>query len=551
MMRSGNGGADDTRQRRKSGILPAGAEASSHPNRRDVMLAAPAAAVVATASVPPLAQAQVPAAAPAVPPATPAPTQHPASAALATRAVEASRATILRISREVWANPELSLREEKSSAIHVRELEAAGFRVTKGVANIPTCFVAQWSQGSGGAKVGFLPEYDALPGLGNAAEPRQVAGPTGAEVGHGCGHNVLGAGCTGAGLALKRMMEETGTPGTVRVYGCAAEEGGGGKVFMTRDGLFDDLDAALAWHPAPIAGTGAVSMAANNAMKVRFFGRTAHAGNSPWDGRSALKAAELFAHGVNLMREHVLPTTRLHYIYENAGVAPNVVPDFAQLWMTVRDRDRAHVGALTDWVKQIAQGAAMATQTRAEVDVYLGLHPLLPNDALIALAHRHLSATPLDWTPEEQAFARNVQKAMGLPETGMATRVLPILGEINAGGSTDVGDISFVTPTGLFAWPTLPLGISLHTWGVTACGGMSIGDRAALATARILAGMGHDVLTDPALRDAARADLRRRKGDYVYVSPLPPDRIRPEGIPPHLLKTGEDEIVSPLRMLGG
>lgn len=512
------------------------------PGRRSVLGAASgAAASVASPSLV-LAQAPTPPSSPGAP---------PASAGSAARAVESLREPILRISREVWANAELSLAEQRSAAIHVRELREAGFSVTTGTANIPTAFLAEWKQGSGGPVIGFLPEYDALPGLGNAAEPRQAPGPNGVEVGHGCGHNLLGAGCTGAAFALKAMMEQDRTAGTIRVFGCAAEEGGAVKVYMVREGLFQDVDAALAWHPAPVAAIGAISTAANNGIRIRFHGRTAHAGVEPWAGRSAVKAAELFAHGINLMREHVQPTARLHYIYASAGVAVNVVPDLAEVLLTIRDRDRQNVVAMTEWAKQVAEGAAMATQTRAEFEVFSGVHPLLPNDALIAAAHRHMSVTPPEWSTEEQAFAKAVQKAMNLPERGLAARVLPVLGEITTGGGSDCGDVSFVTPTVLFGWPTMPLGVSLHTWGVTACGGMSIGEKGALASARILAGLGQDLMTNAELRAAAKADLERRRGDYRYVSPLPDGQRQPPGIPAHLLKTGEDEVVSPLRTLPG
>jgi aminobenzoyl-glutamate utilization protein B len=323
------------------------------------------------------------------------------------------------------------------------------------------------------------------------------------------------------------------------------------KVYMARDGLFNDLDAVIAFHPAPIAATGEVRMNATDNAKVRFTGRTAHAGNAPWEGRSALKAAELFAHGIQLMREHILPTARIHYIYENAGVAPNVVPDLAQIWIVIRDADRQKVVAMTEWMKQIAEGAAMATQTRAEVDVFFGMHDLLPNRPMIAATHRHLLANPPDWSAEEQAFARACQKAMGVAEQGMATQVLPILPRIQAGGSTDIGDISYQAPVGIFGWPTLPTGIGLHTWPVTACAGMSIGDKASLATARIMAGLGFDVMTDATLREAARAELLRQRGDAPYASPLPASRRQPLGLPDHLRKTGEDEVVSPMRAAPG
>ena len=467
----------------------------------------------------------------------------PASSAAAAEAVAAVAETILRISREVWATPELSLAEERSHRIHLRELEAAGFATrSRGTSGIPTAFISEWSQGSGGPVIGYLPEYDALPGLGNAAEPRQTPGPTGAEVGHGCGHNMLGAGCTGAAIALKRMMQADGTPGTVRVYGCAAEETEGAKVYMARDNLFTDLDAALAWHSAPFAGAGNVRLAAFNQIQIRFHGRTGHAGSAPWEGRSALKAAEMFGVGVQMMREHILPTSRMHYIYEAAGEAPNIIPDFAQVWMVARDADREKLGALTEWIGQVAEAAAMATQTRAEFEIFFGAHDLLPNDPLARHLYRHVLAVPIEFSDEEQAFARGCQREMGVPEAGMATRPLPFIEDVSAGASSDLGDVSFQVPMGVFAWPTLPVGIGLHTWPVTACGGMSIGDKGSLATARILAACGHDLMTDAGLRKAAMDDFRARRGDAPFVSPLPEDRKRPLGLDPHFIKTGSEEI---------
>ncbi|WP_205963441.1 amidohydrolase [Roseicella aquatilis] len=514
----------------KRGLRPSG--------RREVVLGVAGTAMAAGsgATAPGAAQAPAPPTALALPP----------SSRAAGRAVAELRDPILRISRGVWAKAELSLAEVLSHAIHLRELEAAAFRVTsRGTAGVPTAFVAEWRQGSGGPVIGYLPEYDALPGLGNAAEPRQAPGPTGTDSGHGCGHNMIGAGCTGAALALKRLMEAAGTAGTVRVYGCAAEETEGAKVYMARAGLFGDVDAVLAWHPAPVAAAGLVRMNATNNAKIAFRGRTAHAGNAPWEGRSALKAAELFAAGVQAMREHILPSARIHYIYENAGVAPNVIPDFAQLWITIRDLDRPKVEAMTAWLRQIAEGAALMTQTRAEVDVFFGMYDLLPNEPLARHLHRHMEAVPLEWSAEEQDFARACQRAMGVAERGMATSLLPFIENGAAGGSTDIGDISHQVPTGVFIWPTLPLGIGLHTWPVTACAGMGIGDRATLQTARILAAAGFDLMTDAALREAARADLRRRReGLPAFVSPIPTSRTGPLALPPFLTKTGGDEVVS-------
>ena len=476
-------------------------------------------------------------------PTAPASTSVPPSSAIAARAAGDVRDAILRISREVWAVPELSLNEIKSHQVHIRELDGAGFRITsRATAGVPTAFIAEWSQGSGGPVVGYLPEYDALPGLGNAAEPRQTPGPTGAEVGHGCGHNMLGAGCTGGAIALKSMMEAARTSGTIRVYGCAAEEVEGAKVYMARDNLFADVDAALAWHPAPFAGAGVVRLAALDKIKVIFHGRTAHSGNSPWEGRSALKAAEMFGIGVQMMREHLLPTARVHYIYEAAGVAPNIIPDFAQIWIVCRDVDRAKVEAMTEWLRQIADGAAMATQTKAEFDLFFGAHDLLPNEPLARHLYRHIQAVSLEWTAEEQAFARACQREMKVNEDGMSPRPLPFLSDVSAGASTDVGDVSYQVPCGVFAWPTFPMHIGLHTWPVTACAGMSIGDKASLNTARILAAAGFDLMTDAALRLAAKDDFRRRRGDAPFVSPLPPARRQPLGLDKFFVKTGSEEL---------
>jgi aminobenzoyl-glutamate utilization protein B len=513
------------------------------PDRRVVLAALGAGGALATAAAPAVTLAQAQGAPPSQTQGGP-----PASAAAAARAVGEARDAILRLSREVWATPELSLAEVKSHQIHIREIEAAGFRITsRGTAGVPTAFTAEWSQGSGGPVIGFLPEYDALPGLGNAAEPRQTPGPAGSDVGHGCGHNMLGAGCTGGALALKRMMEASRTPGTVRIYGCAAEETEGAKVYMARANLFADVDVVLAFHPAPFAGAGTVRMNATNNVKVMFRGISAHAGNSPWEGRSALKAAELFASGIQNMREHIMPTARVHYIYEAAGVAPNVVPDFAQIWITIRDISRDNVNGMTDWIRQIADGAAMMTQTKAEFDLFFGMYDLLPNEPLARLLYRHIEAVPLEWTAEEQAFARACQREMKVKEDGMATKPLPFITNVSAGGSTDIGDISYQTPAGVFAWPTLPLNIGLHTWPVTACAGMSIGDKASLNTARVLAAAGFDLMTDAALRETVKADFRRRRGDKPFVSPLPPTRTKPLTLPAFLVKTGGDEVFSGVR----
>ena len=320
-------------------------------------------------------------------------------------AVEQATPVIERIANEVWQFAELSLQELRSAQLIMDILQEQGFTITsKGTAGVPTSFIAEY--GSGTPILGLLIEYDALPGLGNEPVPYREPRKDQVTSGHGCGHNLLGAGSVGAAIALKNVVAEQKIPGTIRVYGCAAEETEGAKVYMAREGLFNDLDAVLHWHPTSSAEVSNYRSTAANSIKIEFFGRGAHAGGTPWLGRSAVHAAELFAHGINLMREHVEPTARLHYIYESAGLAPNVVPDYARLSLYVRDCDRAHVEASTAWVKQIAEGAALATQTSAKVLVYTGIYDLLPNSPLAERMQAHLEHIGIPVFSEEETSIR-------------------------------------------------------------------------------------------------------------------------------------------------
>lgn len=466
-------------------------------------------------------------------------------------AVAARREGILKISREVWAKPAVGLREQAAMEVHIRALEAAGFRiVSRNSGGHPTAFVAEWSKGNGGPKIGFLPEYDALPGLGNQAVAEQRPTTDGVTDGHGCGHNMLGAACTGAAFALKAMMEAQGINGTIRVYGCGAEETQGAKVYMARAGLFNDLDAALAWHPFTEAGAGLLQTAANRSIKFKFKGRTAHAGIAPWQGRSALDGAELLTHAVNLMREHREPTARLHYIYEMGGTAPNVVPDEATIYMKARDATTPLLEETMAWLQDAAKGAALAAQVECDVQVFAGVAELIPNEPLARRIYEHLVNTPLQWTEEEQGFAKRLQAAAKLPESGMATQHLPFIPLMTAGGSTDCGDISWNTPTGLFGWPTVPRGIAFHTWQVTAAGGMSIGDKATIQVAEILAATGLDLMTDADLRARAKADLQKRTDGKKYVCALDPNQKEPVGMPDYLKKDGRDELTQGINSNG-
>jgi len=448
------------------------------------------------------------------------------------QAVEQATQVIQRIANEVWQFSELSLQEIKSAQLIIHILQEHGFTITsKGTAGVPTAFIAEYGYGT--PKLGFLVEYDALPGLGNEPVPYREPRKDQVSSGHGCGHNLLGAGSIGAAIALKNVLIEEKIPGTIRVYGCAAEETEGAKVYMAREGLFKDLDAALHWHPSPSAEVSNYRSAAVDQLKIEFFGKGAHAGGTPWLGRSAVHAAELFAHGINLMREHVEPTARLHYIYESAGLAPNVVPDYARLCLYIRDCDRAHVEATNAWVKQIAEGAALATQTTAKALLYTGMYDLLPNSPLAARMQANLEKVGVPiFTEEEQAFARELQRNYGVEPEGMALEIMPLGDDnISMGFSTDVGDVSWNVPTMGCGMPTMPLGVSVHTWAATACHGMSIGLKGALQAARVLAWTGFDIMTDAELRQAARADFERRIKERPYVSPLPPEMKQPLELP--------------------
>ncbi len=440
---------------------------------------------------------------------------HPSLAA----AVDQVSPTIIAVADQLWNFAEIAYTEVRSSALLKQVLQAHGFTLTHAtVGELDTAFVAEY--GTGAPIIGILAEYDALPGLGNTTDPVPTPRPDGQTNGHGCGHNLIGAGALGAALALRAVLHAEQLPGTLRLYGTPAEEGGIGKVLMAQTGVFHDLDACLHWHPAHLTGTFTLKTTANAKLKIEFHGKTAHAGMSPWLGRSALHAAELFAHGVNLMREHLEPTARVHYIYTRAGEAANIVAEYAALQLAVRDATVAQVQQATTWIEQIAAGAALATQTRSTTTVQAQVHDLLSNTPLAERAYAHLQQLmPISYTDAELDFAHAIQQALHVPQQGMNTKVL-FPQEISIGGSTDVGDVSKITPTMGIAVQSLPLGVSLHTWAATACHGTSIGHKAAITAAHALALLGYDLFTDAGLRAAARADFEQRmQGSRYEISP--------------------------------
>jgi len=452
--------------------------------------------------------------------------------------VDARQDRLVQLSQSLWRFAETSLREVRSAEAMIAFLEEEGFTVERGVADMPTAFVATW--GTGSPVVGILAEFDALPGLSNVVATHKEPLAPGAP-GHGCGHNLFGTASAGAAVAAKAVMETHGISGTVKLFGTPAEETVIGKVYMARDGVFDGLDAALDWHPSDHTGVDFSRTRAMNNFKVEFFGATAHGASDPWNGRSALDAVELMNHAVNMLREHVRPSTRIHYVIEDGGGAPNVVPDYARVWYYVRDLDRDGVESTYQWVLQAAEGAAMATQTTHEVNFITGVHAYLLNRPLSELLDRNLRAVgPPRWTDEEQAFARAIQQATDKPEEGMFEGIEDLPDEeIPAqGGSTDVAEVSRLAPTAKLRVASTPVDAPWHAWPVVATSGMSIGHKAMLTAARVLGAAAVEIMVSPDVVQAARQAFAEKMAGQPYETPLPegqrppvPDEIRE--IAPH------------------
>lgn len=453
------------------------------------------------------------------------------------KAVDKVQPVIEEAAMTLWKHSELSLVEFKSSAYLMKMLEDNGFTITsKGTAGVPTAFVAEYGEGK--PIIGIMTEYDALPGLGNEPVTKKEPRKDGVTSGHGCGHNLIGAAGLGTALALRNLIEEHKTTGTIRVYGAAAEEAEGAKVYMAREGVFNDVDAMLHSHPHNIAGQWYARTAAVGMLHVEFKGKTAHAGLEPWKGRSALDAVELFTHGVNMMREHVEPTARLQYIIPKGGSAPNIVPDFATVKMFYRDIDRAHVEKSMIWLKQIAKGAALATQTETLAVDYFGMYDLLPNTAMATRMQQHLETVGIpSYTDEEITFAKNIQKSAGVDPTGMTKNIVPLPEQVpTMGGSTDVGDVSWITPTMGTFMPTIPENIGVHTWMATSSHGTSIGVKGAVNGAKIMTATGWDLLTDEKLLTEVQAEFKKRTEGFIYKSSLPDFIKEPVLLPENMKK---------------
>ncbi|MGV2497717.1 amidohydrolase [Pelagerythrobacter aerophilus] len=438
----------------------------------------------------------------------------------AVEAVDAQYDRTERVARQLWEWAEVGYQETKSSALLQSELEANGFTVKKGVAGIPTAFVAEY--GSEGPVIAVLGEFDALPGLSQSASPLREA-VTGKHAAHACGHNLFGAGSLTAAIAVKQWLEATGTPGRIRFYGTPAEEGGSGKVYMTRAGLFDDVDIAIHWHADDENSAAAQTSLANRSAKFRFRGRSAHAAGAPEQGRSALDGVEAMNMMVNMMREHTTMDSRIHYVITEGGTAPNVIPDFAEVFYYVRHSDTAEVEAMWKRLEAAAQGAAMGTGTEVEWEIIHGNNPLLVNETLAKMMDAKLRRVGgVEYTAEERAWAERLSKSLG-----DAAEPLASAGEIQpykkslGYGSTDVGDVSWATPTVGLRIATWVPGTSAHSWQSAAASGTTIGYKGAQLAAKTMTLAAIELYTNPELRAQARAEFDAARGEnYEYRSLL-------------------------------
>ena len=428
----------------------------------------------------------------------------------------------------LWSFSETAMLEYKSAEKLIEHLEAEGFSINRGVAGMPTAFTATY--GSGAPSIGILAEYDALPGVGNAPAPGRQPREDGVTSGHGCGHNLFGAASVGGAIALKRTMDSQNLTGTITLYGTPAEETLIGKVYMAKAGLFDDLDAVVEWHPGLVTGVNNQPGLSMNNFEVEFFGQAAHGAADPWNGRSALDAVEMMNFGVNLMREHIKPTTRIHYVMPNAGEAPNVVPEYAKAWYYVRDVNRQSVNDYYSRILDIAKGAALGTRTEHKVFLITGVHEYNLNRPLQEAVQANLEAVgPPIYTDDEQQFAKQLQAYLEIEEEGYSTEIKPLKDEpeMPSGGSTDVAEVSYITPTVGFSVTTAAAGVPWHSWATSSCHGTDASVKGAQIAARVIALTGVDLLTDDNLLEDAQAFFMEKTGGATYQSPIPVDQAPP------------------------
>ncbi|MEE9428923.1 MAG: M20 family metallopeptidase [Paracoccaceae bacterium] len=451
--------------------------------------------------------------------------------------VEKSQERFHALSDEVWATPETCYAEKQSVAAHIAELKHQDFKVTENVADIPTAVMGE--AGEGGPVIAILGEFDALAGLSQQADLAEQSAIVDGANGHGCGHNMLGSAAMLAAVALRDWMRETGTPGTVRYYGCPAEEGGAAKTFMVRDGMFDDVDIAISWHPSSIPGVIRGSSLANCRIDFTFEGQASHAAASPHLGRSALDAVELMNVGINYMREHMPDAARIHYaLIDGGGISPNVVQAKAVVRYVVRDQTAPEMMKLLARVRKVAQGAALMTETKVSDQILAAVSNLIDNEPLVEVMQRNLDLLgPPPFDKNDRAYAKKFQATMGADNiasafemAGVPQRDGLVLADfivpadapaVSLAGSTDVADVSWIIPTVQLWGANYAIGTPFHTWQMVAQGKSGPAIKGMIHAATAMAATGADVLLDADLRDRAKSELARRVGKDGYVCPLP------------------------------
>lgn len=450
--------------------------------------------------------------------------------------VEAERERFEALAREIWADPEVALQEHESAARIQDVLREEGFEVETGVAGIETAFVARY--GDDDPVVGTMGEYDALPGMSQAAtaepEPVEEGAP-----GHGCGHNLFGVGSLAGAIAAKRAVERGDVRGSVVYFGTPAEEAGGGKVYMVRAGAFDEVDALVSWHPGWYNAPAKGSCLAVDSFRIEYSGESSHAAASPESGRSALDAAQLFNTGVEFMREHVPDSARIHYVIQEGGQAPNVVPAHAAVECLVRAPEREQVERISDWLREVADGAALMTQTGVDVTKTSGMYGVQPNHAIADAIRENMDRASFELTDEQEAFARELKETHGdvegalekLPEPereaardeAMFASPLDAPDEGQTGSySTDSGDVSWNVPLGRFTAATWPVGTPAHSWQAVAAG-KDVGTAGMCFAGKVIGATLVDLLADDDLLAAARDEFREKTAGHEYESPLPAD----------------------------
>ncbi len=440
--------------------------------------------------------------------------------------IEQHEAKLIQISDSIWAHAETAFEEHDSSRILADYAEANGFKVERGVAGMPTAFVATY--GSGKPVISVLGEFDALPGISQKAQPTKSPLNEGAA-GHGCGHNLFGTASLGAAIAVKELIEAGKLKGTVKFFGTPSEEKYFGKIWMVKAGLWDDVDVNLSWHPSANTEADVQSTLALVDFKVEFFGQAAHASADPWNGRSASDALELYTAGINYYREHIKPTVRIHYHIQDGGQVVNVVPDYSRLWVRVRDTKRSGMMPVYERVMAMAEGAAILANVDYKISLISGIYEVLVNRTGGEIMQKNLELLgPITYTDEEMVFGRKIQEETGKPQVGMDSDISPLkeTKENPGGGSTDVGDVSWNVPNINLGVTVAPKDTPWHSWAVVACGGMSIGHKGMVQAAKALGMTMADLFENPKMVEKVKAEYIERKGNEKY------EAIIPEGPPP-------------------